>query len=180
VGRDARDLKGLTIGAIGPATAAEFERAGIKVDFVPRQYRAEGLLEALQGRKVAGKSFLIPRAKVARDLVPTVLSGCGARVEIVAAYETVVPRIPAGEMRQMLMPPPHVITFTSSSTATHFAQMLGDVPISNVLSGVAIASIGPITSETLRKLGLNVDIEAKESTIPGLVAALINCFSNRK
>jgi uroporphyrinogen III methyltransferase/synthase len=179
-GRDARDLKGLLIGAIGPATAEEFARSGIKVDFVPREYRAEGLLEALPGREVAGKSFLIPRAKVARDLVPKALAERGARVEVVEAYETVAPRIPAGQLREMLMPAPHAITFTSSSTATHFAQMLGDTPMPEVLSGTAIASIGPVTSATLRKLGLNVDIEAKESTIPGLVTAIVSHFTRPK
>jgi uroporphyrinogen III methyltransferase/synthase len=179
-GRDARGLKGVTIGAIGPATAAEFDRTGIKVDFVPREYRAEGLLESLQGREVAGKSFLIPRAKLARDLVPRVLSERGAHVEVVAAYETVAPQISADELRQMLMPAPHAITFTSSSTATHFAQMLGNTPISDILSGVVVASIGPVTSVTLRKLGLRVDIEAKESTIPGLVTAIVGCFSHPK
>jgi uroporphyrinogen III methyltransferase/synthase len=179
-GRDARDLKGLIVGAIGPATAEEFARAGIKVDFVPREYRAEGLLEALRGRAVAGKSFLIPRAKVARDLVPKVLGERGARVKVVEAYETVAPRISAGELREMLTPAPHAIAFTSSSTATHFAQMLGDTPLQEILSGVAIASIGPVTSETLRKLGLRVDIEAKESTIPGLVKAIVSYFTRPK
>jgi uroporphyrinogen III methyltransferase/synthase len=78
-GRDVRDLKGLVIGAIGPATAAEFAKTGIRVDFVPRDYRAEGLLETLSGHDLQGKSFLIPRAKVARDLVPRALKERGAR-----------------------------------------------------------------------------------------------------
>jgi uroporphyrinogen III methyltransferase/synthase len=176
-GRDARDLKGLTIGAIGPATAAEFARSGIKVDFVPREYRAEGLLESLRGHEITGKSFLIPRAKVARDLVPQTLTERGARVEVVEAYQTVAPAISPQELREMLAPAPHAITFTSSSTARHFAQMLGDTSVNEVIAGVTIASIGPVTSETLRKLGLRADIEAQESTIPGLVQALVAYFS---
>lgn len=176
-GRDLRDLKGLTIGAIGPATAAAFERAGIRVDFVPGEYRAEGLLEAMQEFKLAGRAVLIPRAKVARDLVPKALAERGARVEVVEAYETVVPDIPREELDRLLTPPPDAITFTSSSTASNFAKLLGRRKPAEVLRGVAVASIGPVTSETLRQLGLDVTLEAKESTIPGLVQALKEHFT---
>ena len=175
-GRDVRDLKGLTIGAIGPSTAAEFTRTGIKVDFIPREYHAEGLLEALADRDLNGKAFLIPCAKLARDLVPRVLAERGARVQVVEAYQTVTPQFRPGELQGMLNPAPHAITFTSSSTVNHFAKLLGNRPIAEVLAGVVIASIGPITSGTIRKFGMKVDLEAKESTIPGLVRALAEHF----
>ncbi len=177
-GRDARELKGLTLGAIGPATAAEFAKSGIKVDFVPSEYRAEGLLEALTNREVKGKAFLIPRAKVARDLVPKVLAERGARVEVVEAYQTVVPASAPEALRELFTPPFDAVTFTSSSTATHLAKMLGGAT-REFLGGAAIASIGPITSETLRSLGLRVGVEAKESTIPGLVRALADFFGRK-
>lgn len=179
-GRDVRDLKGLTIGAIGPATAAEFARTGIKVDFVPREYRAEGLLDALPAGSMRGKAVLIPRARVARDLVPKVLADRGARVQVVEAYETLAPEISPEKMRELLTPVPHAVTFTSSSTANHFAKMLGERSISKVLSGAAIASIGPVTSGALQKLGLRVDIEAKESTIGALAQALTDYFQHKK
>jgi len=175
-GRDVRDLKSLTIGAIGPTTAVEFKKSGVKVDIVPREYAAEGLLEALRDRDLAGKAFLIPRAKVARDIVPRVLTERGARVEVVEAYETVVPQFSPGELQRLLSPPPDVITFTSSSTAGNFAKLVGEDSVSNLIRGVAIASIGPITSETIRKLGLTVSIEAKESTITGLVRGIEDHF----
>jgi uroporphyrinogen III methyltransferase/synthase len=175
-GRDVRDLKGLTIGAIGPATAAEFAKTGVRVDFVPKEYRAEGLLASLAQHELRGKAFLIPRAKVARDLVPRVLEEHGARVEVVEAYETVTPEFPAGEVERLLTPPPDVITFTSSSTAANFARLLADRTLSEVLRGAAIASIGPVTSDTVRKLGLEITVEAKESTIPGLVKAIQDYF----
>lgn len=175
-GRDVRHLKGLTIGAIGPATAAEFAKAGIKGDLLPREYRAEGLLEALSGRDVRGKAFLIPRAKVARDLVPRVLAEKGARVEVVEAYETVVPELPREELDRLFTPPPDAITFTSSSTAQNFAKLVGEDRVAGVLRGIAIASIGPVTSETVRRLGLTVTIEASESTLHGLVRALQEHF----
>jgi uroporphyrinogen III methyltransferase / synthase len=175
-GHDVRDLKGLTIGAIGPATAAEFARTGVKVDFIPKDYRAEGLLEVLDGHDLKGKAFLIPRARMARDLVPRVLVERGARVEVVTAYETLAPEFRPGELGRLLTPPPDVMTFTSSSTATHFAKLLGDRPWRETLEGTTVASIGPITSATLRKLGLSVMVEARESTIPGLVRALSEYF----
>ncbi len=175
--RDVRDLKGLTIGAIGPATAAEFAKTGVRVDFVPKEYRAEGLLDSLAGRDLRGKAFLIPRAKVARDLVPRVLEERGARVEVIEAYETVAPEFAPGELDRLLTPPPHAITFTSSSTASNFAKLLAGRAIQEVLRGTAIASIGPVTSATLRKLGLEVTLEAGESTIPGLVQALRDHFN---
>jgi uroporphyrinogen III methyltransferase/synthase len=169
-------LEGLVICAIGPATAAEFAQSGVKVDLVPREFTAEGLLEALRERDVGGKAFLIPRAKVARDVLPRVLADKGARVEIVEAYETVVPVLAPGELRRLLTPPPDVITFTSSSTVTHFAKLVGEGKTSELLSRVAIASIGPITSRTIRDLGLNVNIEAEQSTIPALVRAIAGYF----
>jgi uroporphyrinogen III methyltransferase/synthase len=175
-GRDVRDLKGLRIGAIGPVTAAEFARVGIRVDFLPREYRAEGLLEALGDRDLKGKSFLIPSAKVARDLLPRILAKRGARVEVVEAYETRAPELDPDALEQLFKPRPDAITFTSSSTVTHFAQLFGDRALSEVLRNITIASIGPVTSETIRKLGLAVSVEASESTVPGLVRALQKYF----
>jgi uroporphyrinogen III methyltransferase/synthase len=175
-GRHVRDLQGLIIGAIGPATAEEFVKSGVKVDLTPRAYVAEGLLEALADRGLRGKAFLIPRAKVARDVVPRVLMEKGGRVEVVEAYETVVPQLPVGELQRLLTPPPDLITFTSSSTASNFAKLAGDNKVAELLRAVAIASIGPITSQTIRKLGLTVTIEARESTTPGLVRAIRDHF----
>jgi uroporphyrinogen III methyltransferase/synthase len=175
-GRDVRSLHGLTIGAIGPATAAEFARTGVKVDLLPTEYVAEGLLAALGDRDVRGKAFLIPRAKVARDLVPRVLEERGARVEVVEAYQTVVPEISQDELARLLTPPPDAITFTSSSTATNLAKLLGENQFAETLRSAVIASIGPITSQTLRKLGLDVTVEAQESTMAGLVRALRDHF----
>ncbi len=177
-GRDVDDLKGLIIGAIGPTTAAELLRSGAKAEVVPQEYTAEGLLEALRDRDLHGKAFLIPRAKVARDVLPRVLTEKGARVEVVEAYETIVPRFAPGELQRLLSPAPDVITFTSSSTASNFGRLAGELNVPEMLRGVAIASIGPITSKTVTTLGLAVTIEAKESTIPALVRAIEGYFRN--
>lgn len=178
-GRDLNDLGHLEVGAIGPSTAATLVESGIKVDFVPREYRAEGLLERLAGRDLRGKAFLIPRAKVARDLVPRVLQERGARVEVVEAYETVRPLLVPGELERLLTPRPHVITFTSSSTVSNFAKLLEDAKLRDSIRGTSIASIGPITSATARELGFEVAVEAAEYTIPGLVAAIGRFFAGK-
>jgi uroporphyrinogen III methyltransferase / synthase len=173
-GRSASDLARLEVGAIGPATAAELERAGVRVDFIPRTYRAEGLLESLEERDLRGKAFLIPRARVARDLVPRVLAERGARVEMVEAYRTALPVLPAGTLERLLTPPDLVI-FTSSSTASNFALLIDEHRLMPH-TAVRAASIGPVTSETARALGFDVVLEATESTIPGLVNAIREHF----
>jgi len=113
---------------------------------------------------------------VARDIVPRVLEERGARVDVVVAYETALPEFAPSKLDELLTPVPDLITFTSSSTATHFARLLGKCPINEALAEVAIASIGPITSATLRKLGARVTLEARESTATGLVRAITEYF----
>jgi uroporphyrinogen III methyltransferase/synthase len=88
----------------------------------------------------------------------------------------VTPELPPGELDRRLTPPPDVILFTSSSTATNFAKLFGNRPLHALLEGTVVASIGPVTSATIRKLGLTVGIEAKESTIPGLLQAVTEYF----
>ena len=177
-GRDLRNLHGLRIGAIGPGTAAVLTATGIRADFLPQQYQAEGLLESLKEEDVRGKNFLIPRAKVARDILPRTLEERGARVEVVEAYETIQPQFAPGELERLLTPAPDAITFTSSSTVTNFLKLIESEQLGKILEGVAIASIGPITSATARKHGLEVSIDAVESTVPGLIQALRNYFSH--
>lgn len=176
-GSDVQDLAGLEVGAIGPATAAELSQVGVTVEFVPKEYRAEGLLETLADHDLRGKAFLIPRAKVARDLVPKVLTERGARVEVVEAYETVTPSYRPGELDRLLTPRPHAITFTSSSTVTNFARLLGQRRLHEALAGIVIASIGPVTSDTVRRVGLEVSVEAKQFTVLGLVEAVQQYFN---
>jgi len=167
-------LKSLRVAAIGPATKKAIQKRGIKVDVVPREYIAESVVRSLKG-KVKGKRVLLVRAKVARDVIPRELRKAGAQVEVVEAYETVVPQSSRSRLRAALKNPekrPHVVTFTSSSTVKNFVQLLGQRTRST-LDGIRTASIGPVTSATLREFGLPVDIKAKEFTIPGLVSAIV-------
>jgi uroporphyrinogen-III synthase len=177
-----QQLKHLRVAAIGPATRKAIEKCGIKVTIVPEDYVAESVVESLRDQ-VAGKRVLLARAKVARDVIPRELRKLGARVEVVEAYETVVPRSSRTRLRAILKDSkrrPDVITFTSSSTVRNFVALLGKnlwrghprPRKASPLDGIRLASIGPITSSTLRQLGLPVDVEAKEYTIPGLIKAL--------
>jgi len=175
-------LKHLKVAAIGPATKKAIEKRGIKVSVVPEEYIAESVVEALRDQ-VAGKRVLLARARVARDVIPRELRKLGAKVEVVEAYETVIPQSSRTRLRAILKNSnrrPHVVTFTSSSTVRNFVTLLGTnirrgrprPRKASPIEGVRLASIGPVTSSTLRELGLPVDIEATEYTIPGLIKAL--------
>jgi uroporphyrinogen-III synthase len=165
----------LKIAAIGPATRKAIEENGLKVDVVPKEYVAESVVKSLR-KQVKGKCILLARAKVARDVIPRELRKLGAKVDVVEAYETVIPKSSRVQLKAVLKDPrrhPNVITFTSSSTARNFVGLLGKrTPQAATLAGARFASIGPITSATLRELGLPVDIEAKQYTIPGLIKAI--------
>lgn len=171
---------GLRISAIGPATKKAIEQRGIKVDVMPKEYIAESVVRSLKG-KVKGKSVLLVRAKVARDVIPRELRKSGAHVDVVEAYETVVPESSRRRLQASLKNPnkrPNVVTFTSSSTVKNFVELLGPSRKSALLDGVQTASIGPVTSATLRELGLPVDIAAREFNIPGLVAAIVDVINH--
>jgi len=168
---------GIRIAAIGPATRKAIEQRGATVDVVPKEYVAESVVRSLKA-KVKGKRVLLVRAKVARDVIPRELRKAGAHVDVVEAYETVVPVSSRVRLRAALGNAgkrPHVVTFTSSSTVKNFAALLDrrkQAPFAATLT----ASIGPVTSATLRELGFPVDIAATEFTIPGLVAAISEVF----
>lgn len=169
--------RGAKIAAIGPATAERLVEAGLRVDVMPEEYRAEALIEALEGDSLAGKHILIPRAKVAREILPEKLRDAGAEVVVPPAYESgpssegkdiLVKRLEAGEI--------DCVTFTASSTVENFVRAFGD-DSARLLSGASVVCIGPITAETARNHGFRVDAEATEYTIPGLVEAVLDLFA---
>jgi uroporphyrinogen-III synthase len=172
----------LHIAAIGPATKKAIEQRGIKVEIVPKEYVAESVVRSLRS-KVKGKRVLLVRAKIARDVIPTELRKAGAQVDVVEAYETVVPQSSRTRLRKALANAkrrPHVVTFTSSSSVRNFAELLGlSRDHSLNLHGVRMASIGPVTSSTLCEVGMTVDIAAGEFTIPGLVQAISGALAKR-
>jgi uroporphyrinogen-III synthase len=176
-----KELRRLKVAAIGPATKAAIERQAMKVDIVPKEYVAESVVESLRDQ-VNGKRILLARARVARDVIPLELAKLGATVDVAEVYETVIPRESRRELRvafKNAKSRPDIITFTSSSSVKYFAALLakdssGRVDASRTdLQNIRLASIGPITSATLREAGLPVDIEAKQYTVPGLIAAIV-------
>jgi uroporphyrinogen-III synthase len=177
---DASALSHLRIAAIGPATKKAIEKRGLKVSVTPKEYVAESVVASLH-KRVKGKRVLLVRAKVARDVIPRELRKAGASVDVIEAYETVVPKSSQRRLRAVLASErqPHAITFTSSSTVKNFVALIGLRSARAALKktapnrGVHSASIGPVTSATLREFGLPVDIEAKTFDIPGLVAAIV-------
>jgi uroporphyrinogen-III synthase len=162
----------LSIAAIGPATSKAIGERGLRVRVVPQEYVAESVVESLR-KQVKGKQVLLVRAKIARDFIPCELRRAGAEVDVVEGYETVVPKSSRTRLRKAFKSgdPPSIITFTSSSSAKNFVSLIGKNR--DRLARVKLASIGPVTSATLRELRLPVHIQAAEYTIPGLVKAIV-------
>ncbi len=164
--KDARALHGATVAAIGPGTAAELARRGIRADIVPERSVAEALVEALQAVPVTGRRVLVARAAEARDLLPDALRERGAEVDVVALYDTVAEPLSERQLEEAAAA--DYVTFTSSSTVRFFTEAGGRVG-----NGARVVSIGPVTSETARELGLTVDVEAERHDIEGLVEVLL-------
>lgn len=175
-GRDARALSGVSLCAIGPATAAALELHGVHADLVPTESVSEAVADALSTQvDLSGSRVLLPRAEIAREALPRLLGDRGAIVSDVAAYRTLPETRNAQEIRGHLESGAlDLITFTSSSTVRNFVAAVG------TRVGMAeIASIGPVTSRTARELGLEVAVEAREYTIPGLVRAVTEHYATR-
>jgi uroporphyrinogen III methyltransferase/synthase len=166
-GRDARALAGVTVAAIGPGTAAELRRRGVRADVVPPRSIAESLVEALRDVDVEGRRVLVARASEARDVLPEALAERGAQVEVLALYDTVAE--PLSEQALSAAVEADYVTFTSSSTVRFFMGGIdGHFP-----AGARVVSIGPVTSKTAREHGLEVHAEAERHDIDGVVAALL-------
>lgn len=180
-GKDARSLANAKVAAIGPGTAAALARCGITADVIAKEHRQEGLAAevlAAFGPDADPRRVLIARAEVARNVLPDALRAAGCEVDVVAVYKTTSPERPLLEALSTLLDGGEidVVTFTSSSTVTHLCDAL-DPHAPALLAKACVASIGPITTETARKRGIRVDVEASEFTLPGLVTALEKHFS---
>lgn len=176
LGLDSRALGGLKVAAIGPATADALRANGVEPDFIPEKFVAEsaakGIL-ALYGGNMTDMRVLLPRAKMARDVLPQALEAAGAQVRVLPVYETV----PSGARREEVLAKLEAgeiqcITFGSSSTVTNF---LAQIPAETlkIFPGLKLACIGPVTAATLEAAGLTCHIQPAEYTIPGLVQALV-------
>ena len=176
--KDIRELKGIKICCIGPATARQIEDKGIKVDLVPQQFIAEGILQSFAGMDLKGKNILIPRAAKARDVLPEGLKKLGAGVDVVTTYQTVNSGRKKEELAAMIYGNKvDVITFTSSSTVTNFVEIMGSD--FTLPAHVNVACIGPVTAATAKKAGFQIDITREEYTMEGLVQSLIDHMKNK-
>jgi uroporphyrinogen III methyltransferase/synthase len=187
-GLDARALAGAHVAAIGPGTAAALAGHGVLADLVPERFVAEGLLEALGERPVS--RALIARAEQARDVLPQALRDRGAAVDVLALYRTLPERLDGPRLAAVVAA--DYVTFTSSSTVRSLLASLGgagpdgaapsrgDKELLDALGHARLASIGPVTSETLREHGLRADVEAERHDIEGLVQALLADVKRRR
>jgi uroporphyrinogen III methyltransferase/synthase len=179
---DIRDLKGVKLCAVGPSTAGRLTRFGLKIDLIPAEYRGEALIEAFRAiGSLKGLRFLLPRADIARELLPDELRAAGAQVVEVAAYRTVVGTAEHDAeqdiYRMLLDKQIDAVTFTSASTVRNFAAMLGRDQAADLLRGTVVACIGPVTAEAARQLEIATTVMPERYTVPDLVDVLVEHFS---
>jgi uroporphyrinogen III methyltransferase/synthase len=182
---DVRDLKGVRLCAIGPATAEHLAKHGVKVDLMPREYRAEAVVDALRAwGDLSGVRVLLPRADIARELLAEELRRSGAEVDEVTAYRTVPvesERSDAPDIYKMLLERQiDVVTFTSASTVKNFVRMLGGEVAADLLQHTVVACIGPVTAEAAEQYQIRTAVVANEYTIPGLVEAIVRHFGENR
>jgi len=174
LGKDVRALHHINTAAIGPVTAEKLLDFGLRSDIVPESYRAESVVDAFQNESVRGRKILLPRAAEARPVLPVELRKMGAVVDEIATYRTEQARDKADVLVSELQSGNvDMVTFTSSSTVKNFKSLLpADADLKSLMKNVTVASIGPITSDTARELGFDVQITAESFTIDGLCEAI--------
>ena len=179
LGLDSRELSGVKICCIGSETNKSLETFGLLSDLVPKYFGSKYLSKALSNKFSSGDRILIPRTNIAPTDLSEELANLGAIVEQPITYQTEIPKNSRRMLRTTLEKSTiDIITFTSSSTVKHFAELLdGDY---SLIEESLIAAIGPSTANTIEKVGLKVDIQASIHTIPGLVSALTNHFLGRR
>jgi uroporphyrinogen III methyltransferase/synthase len=182
-GKDLRDLKGIKIGAIGPKTAGTWRELGINPDLVPDEYRAEAVVEAFQEQDSSGIRILLPRAAQAREILPQELRKMGATIDVVPAYQTVLPHQDTARVAELFEQGAiDMVTFTSSSTVTNFFSMFEshEAELHKWMARVTVACIGPITARTAKENGLTVRLVPDEYTIEGLTEGIVEFYRSNE
>ena len=179
LGKSSEAVAHLKVVAIGPETAGRLKGEGVHACLVPAKYQAEGILGELTPSRIRGCRILIPRAAKAREILPNTLRQWGASVEVVEAYQTVLPQNHSLPLNNLLQQNQiDLITFTSSSTVMNFMQLFDGQDVVRSLQSVIIGCIGPITAQTAIDNGLTVHIVSSEFTIPGLVDAILKYYAS--
>lgn len=172
--RGGKAVPSVPMAAVGPGTAAALRGEGIEPALVASTHRAEGLFADLTRTVESGlseKRFLLPSAALARPYLADQIRAAGGLADVVPLYDTVAPESSRSALLELLRDnPPDWIALTSSSTARHLREFLGDAPLP---PSVSLACIGEITAETARGLNLPVGAVARESSLPGLVEAIV-------
>ena len=181
---DVRDLKGVKLCAVGPATAEALLQYNVRIDLVPEEYRAEGVVRALrQDRDLTGTRILLPRADLARDLLQVELQQAGANVTAVTAYQTIPVDIDAAggpDIYGLLLEGRvDIVTFTSGSSVTNFVRALGTDQAADLLKRVDVACIGPVTADVATRLDISTTIMPSDYTVPAMVRAIVDHVTAR-
>jgi len=177
-GKDSRALGSIGTASVGPATAERLRAFGVNSDIVPETYRAEAVSDAFRQTDLVGKKVLLPRAQAARPVLPDELKRLGARIDDIPAYRTAIADGNRNELVAYLKSSSvDLVTFTSSSTARNFKQLLPPEQFESLTEGVLFASIGPITTRTARSLGFDIRIEPGASTIPELCRTIADYYA---
>lgn len=185
--RDIRDLKGLKVCAVGSKTAARIRTFGIKTDLFPEQYNAEGLIASFKkeagtngSEGLKGIRFLMPRAEVAREVFPETIRELGGEIDVVSAYRAVPSDRLGKRVRRFLKEGKiSIATFTSAATFKNFLSIM-DGKADELLSGVSIAVIGPVTARAVEAVGLQVDIMPEEATVEALASEIVSHVTGRR
>jgi uroporphyrinogen-III synthase len=179
-GKDASAFGNARLAAVGPATAAALARHGLGVHVTAKELRGEGLAKEMLAGMKGAKRVLLLRAQEARDALPDALRAAGSTVDIAAVYATRAPPDLADTLCPLFAEggPARVdaVIFSSSSTVRHVCDALGPRAAA-ILAGVTVATIGPVTTETARNLGVRVDAEASPYTVPAAIEALARRFA---
>lgn len=177
--KSTNEFKVIKVGVVGPKTSEALHNVGIRVDLVPKDYRAEGLIKELLKAGVEGNKILIPRALVGRDILPDTLCKFGAQVTVAPIYETISPSGLDTEnlMKEIYEGNETILTFTSGSTVINFFNSFDDEQIARMKEKVKVAVISPITADAVMQLGFKVDIIPQVFTAKHLVEAIIESRS---
>jgi uroporphyrinogen III methyltransferase/synthase len=181
--RNVSELDDVRVCAIGAATADKLRDAHVHVDLLPTRSKAEGVFTALSEfvggtESLCGLNILLPRAAIARDHLPRSLEDAGARVDIVTAYQTVIPpQVDRGRLTAMLAGSADCIAFTSSSTVRNLALLFDTHDLSTILRGLVVACIGDVTAATAVEYGLTVNIQPSRFNVAELAQAIADYYT---
>lgn len=180
LGLDSRAIGPCKICTVGPKTAELLQAHGIRADLMPDDYKGEGVVAAFTDLDIRGRKVLFPKGDRARDVIPAGLQQQGAEVTAPVAYRNLSPdAVPQAVLTALEERQVDCVTFTASSTASNLADLLGENRFLNLLDGVTVASIGPITSRTCRELGMEVHVEPREYTLAALTAEIVSYYRSR-